>query len=389
MKATLCKTLLTLVMFLPIGMLSAEDIFQKITIPNIDISQQTDWQVLTDREAGQYLGHVTTVLLDDGKTILCVYPKGHGRGAIVYKKSFDGGKTWSDRLPTPPNWETSLEVPTLHRTIDSNGKKRIILFSGLYPARMAVSEDEGETWSELKPVGDWGGIVVMGDVVPLQTGKGHYLAMFHDDGRFFTSTRQAGAGFTLYKTFSTDGGLTWSFPEAILNNKEIQPCEPGIVRSPDGKRLAVLLRENSRKQNSQVIFSDDEGKTWSEMQPLPSALNGDRHTIRYLNDGRLFVSFREMSVSPNETSFKGDWMAWVGTFEDIEQSKEGQYRIRIMDNKNPWDSTYPGVVVLPDGTVVTTTYGFWTAGEQPYIMTVRIDMEKIDAMVRDHVNSSK
>jgi len=50
----------------------------------------TNKGVLTDREAGQYLGHVTTVLLDDGKTIFCVYPKGHGRSAIVYKKSFDG-----------------------------------------------------------------------------------------------------------------------------------------------------------------------------------------------------------------------------------------------------------------------------------------------------------
>ena len=39
----------------------------------------------------------------------------------------------SDRLPTPKSWETSLEVPTLHRVIDAAGKKRIIMFSGLYP----------------------------------------------------------------------------------------------------------------------------------------------------------------------------------------------------------------------------------------------------------------
>ena len=72
------KKLLTLVILLSVSTLLAEDIFQKVTIPEIDISQETDWQVLTDREAGQYLGHVTTCLLDDGQTILCVYPKGHG-----------------------------------------------------------------------------------------------------------------------------------------------------------------------------------------------------------------------------------------------------------------------------------------------------------------------
>src|SRR4051794_15513247 len=103
------------------------------TIPVIDLSTEAQRQVVVDREAGQYLGHPTTVLLEDGKTMLIVYPKSHGRGAIVYKRSIDGGLTWSERLPTPKSWETSLEVPTLHRVVDANGKKRIIMFSGLYP----------------------------------------------------------------------------------------------------------------------------------------------------------------------------------------------------------------------------------------------------------------
>ena len=76
-------------------------------IPFIDLAYEKHRQVAVDREDGQYLGHPTTCLLEDGKTILCVYPKGHGRGAIVYKRSTDGGRTWSDRLPTPENWATS------------------------------------------------------------------------------------------------------------------------------------------------------------------------------------------------------------------------------------------------------------------------------------------
>ena len=80
-------------------------------IPTIDLSAQKHRQVIVDREKGQYLGHPTTVLLEDGKTMLIVYPKGHGRGGIVYKRSADGGKTWSKRLPTPASWATSQEVP--------------------------------------------------------------------------------------------------------------------------------------------------------------------------------------------------------------------------------------------------------------------------------------
>jgi BNR repeat-like domain len=351
------------------------------SIPVVDLAGEVGRQVIVDREAGQYLGHPTTVLLEDGRTILCVYPKGHGRGAIVYKQSPDGGRTWSDRLPVPASWGMSLEVPTIHRVVDGEGKKRLIVWSGLYPARLAVSADDGAKWSELKPAGDWGGIVVMGFVEPLRTAPGRYLAMFHDDGRFLTSKPEQTkpVTFSLFKTLSEDGGLSWSRPTAILARSDVHLCEPGVVRSPDGKELAVLLRENSRRKNSHVIFSRDEGVTWSEPRELPAALTGDRHTAKYAPDGRLFVTFRDTTL---ESATKGDWVAWVGTYDDIVHGREGQYRVRLMKNHKGADCAYPGVEVLPDGTIVTTTYGHWTAGEQPYVVTVRLQLSETDARLK-------
>lgn len=348
----------------------------------IDLNDDTARQVVVDREPGQYLGHPSTVLLEDGKTILCVYPKGHGRGAIVYKRSTDGGLTWSDRLPTPENWATSKEVPTIHRVVGPDGTKRLIMWSGLYPARLAVSEDDGQSWSPLEPVGDWGGIVVMGFVEALKTGPGHYMAMFHDDGRFFRNGGERTGVFTLYKTFSTDGGLTWSEPEAVYQSSEVHLCEPGCIRSPDGKRMAVLLRENARRKNSHIIFSDDEGKTWTEPREVPLALTGDRHTGKYGPDGRLFISFR--CISPQHARagrpFEGDWAGWVGTWEDLVSGGNGQYAVRLKDNTKGYDTTYPGVEVLPDGTFVVTTYGHWEQGEQPYILSERFRLEELDAL---------
>ena len=49
-----------------------------------------------------------------------------------------------------------------------------------------------------------------------------------------------------------------------------------------------------------------------------------------------------------------------------------------MDNTNEWDCAYPGVEVLRDGTIVTTTYGYWTEGEQPYIVSVRLRLAELD-----------
>ena len=154
------------------------------TIPTIDLSHETFRQTIVDREPGLYLGHPTTVLLQDGRTIIAVYPKGHGRGAIVMKRSEDGGRTWSDRLSVPDNWSTSLEVPTIYPTIDAQGTRRLIMFSGLYPIRLAVSEDNGTTWTPLEPIGDFGGVVAMASLDRLANGD--YLALFHDDGRFLS-----------------------------------------------------------------------------------------------------------------------------------------------------------------------------------------------------------
>ena len=348
------------------------------TIPIVDISAEKERQVIVDREPGQYLGHPTTVLLDDQTTMLTVYPKGHGRGAIVYKRSYDGGKTWSERLPTPKSWETSLEVPTLHRVVDAAGKKRIIMFSGLYPIRMAVTEDDGANWSELKPIGDFGGIVTMATVIDLKT-PGQYLAFFHDDGRYIRGAPAKAWRFWVYTSLSKDGGLTWSVPAPIAMLPDANLCEPGALRSIDGKQIAVLLRENSRKYNSFVIFSNDEGQTWTEPKELPAALTGDRHVAKYAPDGRLFISFRDTThVSPT----KGDWVGWVGKYDDIVNGTEGQYRIRIMDNTKGADCTYPGVELLPDGTFVTTTYGHWTEGEPAYVVSVRFKLEELDAKLK-------
>jgi hypothetical protein len=387
-----------------------------LSVPVIDLNDKKGIHVVVDKEKGQYLGHPTTVLLDDNKTILTVYPKGHGKGAIVYKKSFDEGLTWSERLPVPASWATSMEVPTLFPVFDKSGRKRIIMFSGLYPVRMAVSEDDGLSWSELEKVGDWGGIVAMGSMIELKTGKGHYMSFFHDDGRFFTKDgvelskkdrlMNKSPVMTLYKTVTTDGGLTWSYPQEIYKSGDIHVCEPGVIRSPDGKQIAVLLRENSRRENSQIIFSDDEGKTWTYPRPLPNELTGDRHVLKYAHDGRLFVSFRDRSAakyhkklveiakSEGETNYsiiaretglgsptEGDWVGWVGTYNDLVNGGKGEYRVRLKDNTNGWDTTYPGVELLPDGTFVVTTYGYWENSEEPYILSARFRLEELDAKV--------
>jgi len=115
-----------------------------------------------------------------------------------------------------------------------------------------------------------------------------------------------------------------------------------------------------------------------KLKGLTAALTGDRHTGKCTADGRLFISFRDRT---HESPTPGDWVASVGTYDDIVNGCEGQYRVRLMDNTKGADCAYPPVEMLPDDTIVTTTYGHWTNGESPYIVSVRLKLSELDTMV--------
>ncbi len=341
-------------------------------VPLWDLDRDSSRQFLVDREAGKYLGHPTLALLPDGRTLIAVYPQGHGSGPILMKRSIDGGRTWSERLPTPDSWASSRETPTIHLVRNPRtGRDRLIVWSGLNPARFSLSDDLGGSWTELKPAGDWGGIVVMSSLEQLPGGR--IRAYFHDDGRFIRPGGLAGA-FSLYSSESMDGGESWSPPQAHWTGSTLHLCEPGLITSPDRSLRALLLRENRRAGPSHAVFSWDRGATWSRPRPMAWEVTGDRHTGVELRPGVWFISFRDMAKgSPTQ----GDWIAWVGTWNDILQGRPGALRIRLKDNRSAWDCGYPGVQLMPDGSIVAVTYGHWEEGQPPYVIAVRLGREEV------------
>jgi hypothetical protein len=64
--------------------------------------------------------------------------------------------------------------------------------------------------------------------------------MFPDAGR-------SGPG-VIWQSASRDGGRTWAASKPVVDMDGA--TEPAVVRSPDGRQLLMLIREQNRKLNS-------------------------------------------------------------------------------------------------------------------------------------------
>jgi hypothetical protein len=355
------------------------------TIPVLDVSREAARQVVVDREEGKYLGHPTTVLLQDGRTIFVVYPQGHATGALVLKRSDDGGLTWSGRLPIPENWATSVNPPSINRLRGPDGRERLVVITGSEenkkedrPIRISISEDSGRNWTPLAAIGegrDYNAIVAASSMLRLKDGR--HMALHHAD---YLPGEDGRRNMKLYKMLSADGGRTWSPRIPVLGHPAAEFCEPGAVRSPDGREIAVMIRDNSRKFRSFLTFSRDEGETWLEARELPGTLTGDRHQPRYAPDGRLVVVFRDMD---KQSPTRGHFVAWVGRYQDLAAGAPGQYRIKLLHSYGGADCGYAGLELLPDGTFVATTYIKYAPGEKERqsIVSVRFRLSDFDALL--------
>ncbi|QDT65167.1 BNR/Asp-box repeat protein [Calycomorphotria hydatis] len=345
-------------------------------LPVVDISKQTDRHVVIGQGTDQvYQGHPTTTLMPDGKTMYAVWCVNHGGHAGPLAKSEDGGLTWNridDQLPK--NYRTHQNCPSIYQMISPEGKERLWVYSAALGKRggpgmpSIMSEDGGASWKEMPPLG-FRCVMTFSSIVRLKDGR--YLGLYHrgPDGKDRSP-------LVVLQTISSDGGFSWSEPEVVAAVEGKDPCEPCVFRSPDGQQLCCLMRENKHTGNSLMMFSNDEGETWSEPVDTPWGLTGDRHQLVVTPSGKHVVCFRDQAPG---SSTRGHFVAWVGDYEDITNGEGGDYRIKLLHHYGrKGDCGYPGVELLKDGTIVATTYVKYRPGsEKNSVVSVRFRLDDL------------
>lgn len=340
--------------------------------PAVDLSAATNRQVVIAAGTPQtYQGHATTALLADGQTLFAVWTTGHGGSCGPAAMSEDGGKTWrriDDRFPA--EYQAFKNCPAIYRMTDPQGKERLFVFACGAPDKAnsrakemtrVMSEDGGATWRVLPalPV-----TCVMPLCTVIRLKDGAYLGQYNDRW-----PEQKKIWNRVFQVRSTDGGLTWSAPRLVAQDPAMNLCEPFLLRSPDGGELCAVLRDNVKGSLSKLVFSRDEGQTWTAPENAAWSLTGHRHHGVQLKDGRWVIAFRD--TAPKSPT-AGHFVAWTGAYDDIRNRRAGR-RIKLLHSYAGGDCGYAALALLPDDSVLATTYiKYWNDARKHSVVGVFI-----------------
>ncbi len=367
-----------------------------LPIPLIDLSGESERHVIVAAGTEEtYYCSPTTALMPDGRTLFCVFSYEHGgRCGPVEKEhrrraDLERAAAGARQLGHGP--ELPDHLPS-HRSAGNRPPAGVRRTRRPAASRRAREYDASGALGGRRPHLDADGLqrpgvrdAVLLDPQPIDGGA-RLLGITNirrdeDPNNRKPMTPGGHVGNRIAQSISEDGGLTWSRWRITLDCPPRIPGEPELIRSPDGRQLLCLLRDNTGRweytSRSLFITSDDEGATWSEPRELPLGLTGDRHKHRHSRDGRLLVTMRNTAPGCPE---RGDLSLWVGTYDDILAGREGQYRVRLLTSHAGFDGSYSSIELLPDDTFMVATYLKYRPGaERQSIVSVRFKLPELDA----------
>jgi predicted neuraminidase len=278
--------------------------------------------------------HASTII-QNGKGLMAAWFGGTAEknpDVGIWVSSYEKGK-WSKPSEVANGVQHKDKRYPCWNPVLFNAGKEILLFYkiGLDPpiwwGELITSDDKGKTWSRSCRLPE--GIIGPVKNKPVMLSNGDLLCP--------SSTENE--GWRIHMEFTADNGLTWERTLA-LNDRKTGVIQPTILIHPNN-RLQLLCRSTVSK--ILTSWSEDNGRTWSELTPLnlpnPNSgidavtLKDGRHLLIYnhLNKGRYFLN----------AAISDDGLDWKAAM--------------LLENEKPGtEFSYPAVIQTNDGLVHIT-----------------------------------
>jgi predicted neuraminidase len=198
-----------------------------------------------------------------------------------------------DKLATRLGWQ-----PRCKPTVLPSGRILLPLYSDTFSVSiMAISDDQGKTWSASKPLAGFGNI----QPAVLRRNDGALVAYMRENGRLRR----------IRVAESIDNGVSWGPVGAI------DLANPGsgldAVRLADGKWLLIYNDTTQGRNSLAVSLSDDEGKSWKWTRHLERHDSGSYHYPAIIEgrDGTIhavYSYFVTGGKSMKHAAFNEEWI---------------------------------------------------------------------------------
>lgn len=299
------------------------------------------------------------VLTDKGKLICifteCAHHSDRTNARLVLTESYDRGRTWSAKKPLTEVTQKDHFFDCARISKLRDGSLAIVC-DRIYQDENGCSElyvwrgdAEGTNWSKPNMI-DFCAIVP-DKLTQLQSGR--LILGGHFANKVTKKLEQ-------YLIYSDDNGKTWSKPVTVAADPRYNLCEVSILECHDGT-LVAFMRENSfMGYDCLKSISYDGGETWEGVfnVPIPGC---HRPSAGFLNSGKIMITHR----------FLQGGKGWLGTWtqnvfaaflneDDIKETERNSQAVRIMpldyDRSSVSDLGYTGWVQFEDGEIYVVNY---------------------------------